>query len=73
MMVYTIYRNPRDYPGKIVVRAHRYVPPLGAAAEPLYIGENLEAARRAIQAQMPGAVMLARDQQDDAAIVENWL
>jgi hypothetical protein len=71
---FTVYANPLDYPGLIVVRgwrieAGRVVP----EAAPLYVGRDLAEARAALLALDPGLVRLPRDRTDDAAILESWI
>jgi len=74
LRLFTLYWNPRDYPGRFVVRGFTIA---GAAAAPdevpIYVGVFLEAARRAILAELPGAVRLERSPEDEAQILEVWL
>lgn len=69
---FAIYRNPSDFPGQLVVR--RWVilerGHLTVDHAPLYVGDDLKAARRAV----PGGCMrLGRTSSDDPAILEVWL
>ena len=75
MRQYTIYRNPRDYPGRCVVRGWTIVRgehqhELIVDAEPLAIVDTVEEARAAVP---PGLVRLDRLPGDDPVIVEVWL
>lgn len=67
---FVIYRNPADYPDKVVVRRWS----IGAAqvtpdAAPLTLVDTVEAARAALP---PGLVCLGREPGDDPVIVEVW-
>ena len=71
--IYTIYKNPTDYPGLFVVRefivsranAKPYVMP-----RPLAVTKHLELARAAVPM---GAVCLGRNESDEPQIVESWI
>lgn len=71
LAIYTIFNNPTDYPGKMVVRkftaiAGKVIP----SAEPLCICDTLQECR----AQIPqGLILTARSPEDDHAIIESWL
>jgi hypothetical protein len=69
--VFTIYRDPLDNPGRIVVRRftiHANDP--RADREPLYVGDSLDEAR----AHVPlGLICFTRDEGDDRAVVESWM
>lgn len=75
---YTVYVDPRDYPGRYVARrwtvrgeglgAHIVPDP-----EPLAVAEDLETVREAITEAAPGLVCLSRMPDDDPAIYETWL
>jgi hypothetical protein len=71
---YSIYQNPRDYPGKIVVRGTTIA---GGTCEPdetaVYIGESLNDARAVIEALDPNLICFPRDENDEPQIVETWL
>lgn len=68
--MFTVYRDPLDYPGKFVVRRFAIGPGVVRSLRPLFaIGDSLEAVRR----QLPeGLTCLARCEQDDPVIVETW-
>ena len=71
LVIWTVYRNPRDFPGKFVVRpfrvqAGRSVPD----PEPSFVGDSLNGARASVP---PGLVRLAPSPGDDPVIVETWL
>ncbi len=73
--MWTIYRNPSDYPGQYVVRewAVNEQGQRMASSSPLSIHERLEIVRLAIQYHAPGAVCLARQPEDDPVILETWI
>jgi hypothetical protein len=71
--MFTVYRYPRDYPTKFVVR--RWL--VGAKpGEPLpdedwfFLGESLEEVRAHVP---PHCVRLERDPNDEPQIVECWI
>lgn len=67
MILYCIYFNPSDFPGKYVVRKFEGMVPDESA---LIITNTLEDARSVIPKY---AVMLTRAEDDDPVIVETWL
>ena len=67
MLMWTIYDNPRDYPGKCVARLFRGGKPTAEAL----VADDLEALR--IHMLLNGLVCLTRDDADDPVIVEVWL
>lgn len=73
LIIYTIYFNPSDYPGKYVVRGYEIdgINPNGKPLSNPGIYETLNAARDPFQRN--GFVCLDRDTFDDACIVEVWL
>jgi len=74
LSIFTVYENPRDYPGRIVVR--RFDVSAGGAVadpEPLAIVDTLDEARAAIKRVHPGAAWVQRNPSDDDPIVECWL
>lgn len=70
--MYVIYRHPRDYPERYVVR--RWLCSNGPEGQPdnvpLAVTESLEWARRAVPA---GCVNIGRENLDDPAIAEVWV
>lgn len=67
MTIYVIYDNPRDYPGKFVVR--RWIG-LQACAEPEGVFTTINEARTVVPA---GAVFITPYDTDDPCIAEVWL
>lgn len=69
LAMFTIYHNPRDYPGMFAVR--RWTEHLG---EPqpgdVHLASTLEEARQLIP---EGLHNLGREPSDDPAIVETWI
>lgn len=69
--LWTVYSNPRDYPGKFVVR--RSLVSSGGILpdrEPLAVADTLEAARAVVPAWL---TVIPRSPEDDPVIVEVWL
>lgn len=69
--MFTIYRRPKDYPDKFVVR--RWVIAGGEPKPddlPLAVVASLEEARRVLP---PGLHCLGRGDNDDPCIVESWV
>jgi hypothetical protein len=71
LTIWVIYKNPRDFPGKWVLRAQDAIP--GGEVRPhadCMVCETLEQARECVP---PGLVMLTRDPNDNPAIHETWI
>ena len=67
ILIWVIYDNPKDFPGKFVVRKfHNDVPEKDAHA----IEDTLDAARLKLP---EGLVHLPRHEADDTCIVECWI
>lgn len=68
---YVVYKNPRDYPGKFVVR-HWAIMKGGniQKGDCLAVSESKESALESIP---PGLYKLPRQPNDDPAIVEVWI
>lgn len=71
LKMFVIYQNPRDYPGKYVVRAWD----IGSATispemEPRHVSDSIEGARDSLP---PGLMKLDRAPFDDEVIVETWI
>lgn len=73
LSMYTIYFNPRDYPGRFVMREWFIVKgsrePMPAPL-PSAVCDTLEEARRALP---PGVVWMGRNPEDESQIVEVWV
>ena len=69
--LYVVYSNPRDFPGKHVIR-RQFATASGIKAFylPHCVVDTLEEARATLP---PGLVCIARDQSDDPVIVESWI
>lgn len=69
---WTIYKNPRDYPGCYVVRRGQAILALGIVhdLEPTAVCHSLVEAREAVP---PGRVRMDRHPDDDPVIVETWI
>jgi len=66
--IWTIYDNPRDYAGSIVIRKW-----WGEVPEPaVMIAVSIEAARGIAQCE-GASICLGRDADDDPCIVESWI
>ena len=71
LVVYTIYENPTDYPGKFVVRKHDVIAGSSTPAElPCAIASSLDEARKTIP---DGMVNIQRLPEDEPQIVESWI
>lgn len=70
--MFVVYENPRDYPGKFVVRRwpNCLVPQPVPEAVPMIVCDSLDVARAAVPSW---AVRLERFPDDDPAIREVWL
>jgi hypothetical protein len=65
--LFVVYENPRDFPGKFVVRRWLDTVP---EQKPVAVTEQLDQARAAIPA---GAANIGRMRNDDPSIREVWL
>ena len=71
LSLYTIYKDPTDYPGHHVVREHKINDRLDVEISRLaYVCSTLEQARKAVPA---GCLRLGRMPEDDPCIVEVWV
>jgi hypothetical protein len=70
LTIWVIYQNPKDHPGKWVLRP-QYATPQGIVADPgCAVGNTLEDVRACLP---PGLVKLTRHVDDDPVIYETWL
>lgn len=68
---WTIYSNPRDYPGQFVAR--RWFVPTGGvvmASNDMFVGDSLNELRELLP---PGLVNIGRMPGDEPQIVEVWI
>ena len=63
--IFTIYRSPRDFPNRIVVRAW-----YGNVPSPVHLVVDSVGDARAV---LLGLVLLPRSENDHPAIVESWI
>lgn len=72
LLLFTIYRRPRDYPDEYVVRrwSIRRMLPTHEGGEPYARGKTLQEVRRALP---PGLYNMGRDPADDPVIIETWV
>jgi len=75
LSIFTVYRNPRDYPGSFVVRRFEVTADgcTQRAPLPLVVTDTLDEARAAVHRAHPGAVCMARSDGDEPQIVESWI
>lgn len=71
MKMYVVYKNPKDYPGKYVLRAFTFkgldvVPD----KKPIIVDEDLHKVREMIPSECTG---ITRSGGDDPVILETWL
>jgi hypothetical protein len=72
--MHVIYKNPKDFPGKYVIRRHGLDPDGSTIAERgCIIAATLEGARESLEYFYPGLYRLGRHPQDDPVIVESWV
>ena len=71
MIMYVVYVNPRDFPGKVVVRRWG-IDADGPAAEdePMAVTNSLNEARDALP---DGLIKIRRSPNDDPVIAEVWI
>jgi hypothetical protein len=70
--IWTVYRFPKDYPGKYVARLWRVGSGGGDGITDVgFVEDTLEAVRGRMIDR--GLVCLARDETDDPVIVESWV
>ena len=70
MPIFVVYRDPKDFPGKFVVRIFDGKKPLRLVT----VKNSLEAARAAIQQGPPFEFgNMGRFTEDDPVIVETWI
>jgi len=71
LRMWTVYRHPRDYPGKYVARLWE----IDASGHPntgsIVVSDTLESLQDELEAM--GLVRLIRSPGDDPVIVETWL
>ncbi len=74
LKMYTIYKNPLDYPKDFVVRRHLVS---GKGSIPdltwYFIKDTLDDARSELARRVPGLMSLGREAQDEPQIVESWV
>lgn len=70
LVVFTVYENPSDYPGKFVVR--RWVG-MDPSPTPEYVEDSLEMARKRLLVDFPYLERLDRSINDDPVILETWI
>lgn len=71
LSIFVIYHNPKDYPGKFVVREHASRPgQVLVCRKPVAIVGSIAEARASLHA---GLFRMARHEKDDPAIFETWI
>lgn len=68
--MFVVYQNPKDYPGKFVVRIHKAEVTGSEPGDLVAVEESLDKARQKIP---PYLACFARHPSDDPVIVETWL
>jgi hypothetical protein len=72
--IHVVYENPKDFPGKFVVR--RQSPNQDGTilvATNCIVASTLERAREMLAYAFPGLVRMASNDQDDPIIIETWI
>lgn len=70
ILQYTVYKSPRDYPGKFVIRQF-YVDASGARPCVGYVCDTLDEARSLVEPF--GLICMPRFPNDEPQIVEVWI
>jgi len=70
MDIWTIYENPKDYPGKFVARKYRVEDGIVNHTEHTYVSDSLYSIRKLIPDNL---YRLHREPNDDPVIVESWI
>lgn len=71
MLMYTIYKDPTDYPGRVVLRVFDVQPGGTIPADtPAFVGDTVAEARSQVPA---GLACFSRSPEDPTAVVETWL
>lgn len=71
--VWTIYLNPKEYPGRFVARAFLIAPGTGFAPTPVdspLVADTLEEIRALLP---PGLLLYQRQQAAGSCIIEEWI
>ena len=71
LSIWTVYDRPRDFPEVYVARRHEVSAGASTPTRDVICSADLEIIRDEMQRR--GLVKLARDPDDEAMIVENWL
>lgn len=69
LSIWTIYENPKDYPGIFVAR-RREVSLTPVATSDILTGASLEDVRAQLP---PGLMRMPANAEDDQSVVESWL
>ena len=72
LQMWTVYDNPRDYPGCYVARLFEVDASGVAQTSSVVISKDLEVLRHFLQFEM-NLTCLTRSPEDDAKVVETWL
>jgi len=70
LVIWTVYENPSDYPGKFVVRAWEAINGKPVPREDCTVSDTLDKARASVP---EGLVRMDRGDDDDPCIVETWI
>lgn len=74
MQMYIVYKDPKDYPGKFVVRRwHVAEEALLADNDALLVTESWEAVCDFKEVNYPYLIVVPRHRHDDLAVKEVWL
>jgi hypothetical protein len=68
--IWTIYRNPTDFPGKFVARRHDIFRDGPKASDEYFTAATLDEIRAALPF---GLACLTRSEEDEPQIVESWI
>lgn len=70
LTIWVIYRSPRDFPGKWVLRGQDASGGVVTPHAKCRVGDSLEAVRNCLP---PGLICLGRQPGDDPVIFETWI
>jgi hypothetical protein len=67
--VWTVYRDPRDFPGKWVARLHRVTAGVSTPSSVHFVADTLDGVRALLP---PGLFRLDRFELDEPHVYETW-
>lgn len=71
LTIWTIYDNPSDFPGWVVLRGHEVGPGVTSPRSDAFVVRQVEQAREVCRRM--GLTCIGREAADEPQIVENWI